>query len=328
MSDNDLTPAKRLLIVIVNYRTPTLTVDCLHALAREVNFVPGTKVIVVDNDSGDRSLEHIEVAIQTQGWSDWATILAAPRNGGYAFGNNLAIRPALVAPNPPDYFLLLNPDTIARSGAIKALVDFMEEHPHVGIAGSRLEDPDCTPQCSAFRFHTIWSELDAGLRLGVVSRLLSKWIVAPPVSEVACSTDWVAGASMIIRCEVFESVGLMDEAYFMYYEEVDFCLQAKKAGWSCWYVPESRVVHLVGQSSGVTNTKVPPKRRPQYWFDSRGRYFLKNHGRLYASLADFFWLLGFILWRGRKIVQRKPDCDPPQFLTDFFRHSILIKGSR
>jgi hypothetical protein len=205
------------------------------------------------------------------------------------------------------------------------LVDFLEKHPQVGIAGSRLEDIDGTPQQSAFRFHTILSEFDLGLRLGIVSQVLAKWVIAPPVSEVACETDWVAGASMIIRRQVFESVGLMDEDYFMYYEEVDFCLQAKKAGWSCWYVPESRVVHLVGQSSGVTNPKTPAKRRPQYWFDSRRRYFLKNHGRLYATLADAFWLFGFTLWRGRNLIQKKPTNDPPHLLKDFFRNSLLVK---
>ncbi|NJP19878.1 MAG: glycosyltransferase family 2 protein [Hydrococcus sp. CRU_1_1] len=314
--------AKKILIVIVNYRTPTLTIDCLHSLVNEVQSLNTISVVIIDNNSGDRSLEQIEAAINAEGWRNWATTIAGDRNGGYAYGNNLAIRPALDSSHPPDYIVLLNPDTIVRSGAIKTLVDFMEEHPHIGIAGSRLEDPDGTPQCSAFRFHTHLSELNSGLRLGIVSKLLCKWIIAPPVSDVTCKTDWVAGASMIIRREVFEAVGLLDEDYFMYYEEVDFCLQAKKAGWDCWYVPESRVVHLVGQSSGVTNTKVPPKRRPQYWFDSRRRYFLKNHGASYAVLADFFWLFSFIIWRGRRIIQGKPDTDPPYFLTDFVRHSL------
>jgi GT2 family glycosyltransferase len=104
----------------------------------------------------------------------------------------------------------------------------MKAHPEVGIAGSRLEDLDGTPQHSAFRFPSVLSELDGGLRLGVVSKLLSKWLVAPPISEVACPTEWVAGASMIVRREVFESVGLMDEKYFLYYEEMDFCLAAHR----------------------------------------------------------------------------------------------------
>ena len=133
-----------------------------------------------------------------------------------------------------------------------ALVEFMNDHPKVGIAGSRLENPNGTPQCSAFRFHSVLSELEGGLRLGIVSRLLRNRVVAPPVSDEQHETDWVAGASMIVRHGVFADIGLMDEGYFLYFEEVDFCLRAHRAGWHCWYVPASRVVHLVGQSSGVT----------------------------------------------------------------------------
>jgi len=316
----------RLLVVILNYRTANLTIDCLHSLVGEVQSLPGTRVVVADNASGDRSVEQIGEAISTENWSNWVSLLPLDHNGGYAFGNNAAIRLALQSTNPPLYFLLLNPDTIVRPGALEALVDFMDQNPQVGIAGSRLEDPDGTPQCSAFRFHTMLSELDSSLRLGIVSKLLKKWVVWSPIPEESCPTNWVAGASMIVRRELFETVGLLDEEYFMYYEEMDFCLQAKKAGWSCWYVPQSRVVHLVGQSSGVTDTKRPPKRLPQYWFDSRRRYFLKNYGLLYTSLADAFWTSGFILWTVRRVIQGIPDSDPPKLLRDFLRNSVFLKG--
>lgn len=310
-----------LLVVIVNYRTAQLTINCLDSLVDEVKALSNTQVVVVDNNSGDRSVEKIESVIQTEDWSDWASVLPCEHNGGFAFGNNQAIRPVLNSQYPPDYYLLLNPDTIVRERSLQALVDFMEEHAQVGIAGSRLEDPDGTPQCSAFRFHTLLSELDSALRLGIISKLLARWITAPPVATTPHQTDWVAGASMIIRREVIETVGLMDEGYFLYYEEVDFCLQAHKSGWSCWYVPESRVVHLVGQSSGVTNTKVAAKRLPSYWFNSRRRYFLKNYGWFYTVLTDLVWLLSFVLGRCRRFLQRKPDNDPPYLLWDFFRHS-------
>lgn len=324
IEQNNLNP---LLVVIVNYRTPSLTIDSLRSLVSEIHSLPGTRVVVTDNNSGDGSVEQIGKAIETEGWGEWASLMPLERNGGFAYGNNAAIRPALESTNPPPYILLLNPDTIVRPGALKTLFEFMNEHPNVGIAGSRLEEPDGTPQCSAFRFHTVLSELDSGIRLGIVSTLLARWVVWPPVSEEICQTDWVAGASMIIRREVFETAGLMDEEYFMYYEEMDFCLQAKRAGWSCWYVPESRVVHLVGQSSGVTDTKRPPKRLPQYVFDSRRRYFIKNYGWLYAALADHAWASGFALWQLRRVIQRKPDNDPPQVLSDFLRNSVLLRGA-
>lgn len=326
MSDATQLGVPRLTIVVLNYKTPALTIDCLHSLVDEVASLPKTHVVVVDNASNDGSVEQIQAAITAEDWSDWVTFLPLTHNGGYATGNNAAIRPTLASEPPPDYIFLLNPDTVIRPGAIATLVRFMEAHPEVGIAGSRLEDLDGTPQRSAFRFPSILSELEGGLRLGVVSKLLSKWIVAPPVSDETYPTDWVAGASMIVRRQVFETVGLMDEKYFLYYEELDFCLAAQRAGWSCWYVPESRVVHYVGQSSGVTDTKIRPKRRPTYWFDSRRRFFVKNYGWGYAVLAESAWIVGFALWRLRRTLQHKPDTDPPNFLRDCWFNSVLVKG--
>jgi GT2 family glycosyltransferase len=136
--------------------------------------------------------------------------------------------------------------------------------------------------------------------------------------------DWLPGASLLIRREVFETIELMDEGYFLYYEETDFCLQAARYGWECWYVPSSHVMHLAGQSTGVTTPTDQPKRLPQYWFNSRRRYFVKNHGRLYAAIADTVWFLGFVSWRGRRLIQRKPDTDPPCLLQDFVRNSAVL----
>ncbi|NJO39598.1 MAG: glycosyltransferase family 2 protein [Cyanobacteria bacterium CRU_2_1] len=325
---SDATPPNppRLVIVVLNYRTPELTVDCLHSLINEVPTVPGTQVVVVDNHSNDGSVERISGAIASQGWGDWVTFMPRDVNDGYAAGNNAAIRPALQSDNPPAYVLLLNPDTVVRPGAVKTLVDFMDAHPEIGIAGSRLEDLDGTPQRSAFRFPSIVSELDFGFRFGFLTKLLSRWIIAPPVSETQCRTDWVAGASMIVRKAVFDAVGLMDEKYFLYFEEVDFCLAANRAGYPCWYVPESRVVHFVGQSSGVTDTKRAPKRMPTYWFDSRRRFFVKNYGWWYAILTEIAWASGFVVWRLRRVIQRKPDTDPPNLLKDFLLNSVLVKG--
>jgi len=117
----------------------------------------------------------------------------------------------------------------------------------------------------------------------------------------------------------------MDEEYFLYYEETDFCLQAKRAGWSCWYVPESRVMHIAGQSTGVTVRDQRPKRLPEYLFVSRRRFFVKNYGWLYATVTDMIWLLGRLLWQTRQLIQRQPNNGPPHVLADFFRNSVFFK---
>lgn len=313
-----------LMVVIVNYKTADLTIDCLHSVAQEIKALPKVKVFITDNASPDDSVAKIQQAIDRENWQEWASLMPLDRNGGFSFGNNAAIRPALESSNPPDYILLLNPDTVVRPQAFTALIDFMDQHRDVGIAGSRLEEIDGTPQVSAFRFENIWSELDRGFRLGIISKLLAKSTVWFPIPETACQTDWVSGASIIIRRQVFDDIGLMDEEYFMYYEEMDFCLQAKKAGWNCWYVPESRVVHLVGQSSGVGDRTQPPKRLPQYWFDSRKHYFTKNHGLFYAGVADCVHILGYTSWKIRQKFQRKPNNDTPEFLKDLINNSVLL----
>ena len=288
--------------------------------------MPGTRSVVVDNASGDDSVAVIQTAITEEGWEGWASVLPSDRNGGYAYGNNLAIRPALQQPDPPDYILLLNSDTQVRPGALKALVDYLEAHPTVGIVGSAMENPDGSIWGTAFRFPSIFSEIEGGLRLGLVSKLLAHWVVAQPMGDRPQPIDWLPGASMMIRREVFESVGLMDEAYFLYYEETDFCLQAQRAGWPCWYVPESQVMHIAGQSTGVTVRGEVPKRLPQYVFDSRRRYFVKNHGFLYAAFTDVVWLLGYATWSVRRLIQRKPDTDPPGLFLDSLRNSVIFKG--
>lgn len=317
------TTTPRLLVVIVNYRTPQLTVDCLESLAPEVSALGGVRVDVVDNGSADGSAAKIAEAIARAEWGSWVTLIAREDNGGFSCGNNAAIRPALAAPEgPPRYVLLLNSDTRVRPGALVALLEFMDGHPTVGIAGSRLEHEDGSVQNSRFRFHTVWSELDSGLRIGFVSRLLKNYVVAQVPADRLEPADWVTGASMIVRAEVFRDVGLLDEGYFLYFEEVDFCLNARRAGWTCWHVPDSAVVHLIGRSTGITNREIAPQRRPRYWFESRRRYFAKNHGRAYALCADLAWATGFALWRVRRVVQRKPDPDPPRFLWDFVRHTL------
>jgi GT2 family glycosyltransferase len=195
----------------------------------------------------------------------------------------------------------------------------MEARPAVGIAGSRLEERDGTPQRSAFRFPSLLGEWENGLRLGAMSRILERWVVAPPVRQEAHPADWVSGASMLVRGEVFQSIGLLDEDYFLYFEETDYCLRARRSGWECWYVPTSRVVHLVGQSTGITAKE---RRIPRYWLESRWRYFHKNHGGLYARLANTAWAMGHALWRIRRRLQGKPDLDPPSALGDFVRFNF------
>lgn len=314
-------------VVLVNYCTRDLTIDCLASLESEIAAFPGSRVIVSDNASPDESGAAIARAIADHGWSDWAEVLHLPRNGGFAYGNNAAIRRALSSPSPPDFVWLLNTDTVVRSGALKPLLDFLAMHEDAGFAGSRLEDPDGTRQASAFRYHSIAGELEASIQVGVISKLLDRWIVFPGLTDVPARYDWLSGASLMIRSSVFETVGLMDENYFLYYEETDFCRRAGQRGWTSWYVPESRVVHLVGQSTGQTNTAHRAARRATYWFESRRRYFIAHHGLAYAVIADLALASGTALSMLRNRLLGRRDQHPERFLADLVRQSALFNPS-
>src|SRR4051794_19649516 len=191
----------KLLVVILNYRVTDLTIDCLKSLVAEIPRVPGTKVAVCENGTGGDAEERLRKTINENGWQSWVDLTAISPNRGFTGGNNVIIRSALASADLPEYFLLLNADTLVQPNALDALVRFMDAHPKVGIAGSRLEWPDGSPQGSPFRFQGIATELDRGLRLGIITRLLARWAapIAPPIS--ARQVDWVAGASMIIRRE-------------------------------------------------------------------------------------------------------------------------------
>lgn len=317
-----------IVVIIVNYCTVGLVVDCLRSLCEQRTEFPGMTVVVADNASPDGSGREIAQAIEANGWADWARLLPMPRNGGFGYANNAVINEYLNTPQAPRYFWLLNSDTVVRPGAISALAAFMEQHPTVGIAGSRLEEPDGTAQHSAFRFPTIAAEFEASIRLGLITKLLDRWRVAPPIAAENTQYDWLSGASLLIRTETLRQAGLFDETYFLYYEEVDLCMRAGRQGWSCWYVPASRVVHLVGMSTGVTKRASRPRRRAPYWFQSRRYYFVKHYGRVYASIADLALAAGSFLGLLRAGIQGRPSLHPEHFLYDLARHSATLKLPR
>lgn len=316
----------RLFISIVAWKGADLTIDCLRSIAPELASVPGTRVVVVDNASPDDSADRVAAAIADNHWGTWATLIRAPRNGGFAAGNNVAIREMLAEAQPAEFCLLLNPDTVVRPGALRILLDFLIANPKVGIAGGRSEDLDATPQMCCFRFPNAINELLGYLGIGVLDRVFKRHLTRLGIPEQPREVDWVSGAFMLIRKSVIDAIGLMDETYFLYFEETDYTRRARLAGWGCWHVPQSRIVHLVGQSSGVTVRDQPKRRVPRYWFESRRRYFITHHGRLYAAAADLGVILSYPVGRVMDTLRRRRNRSTPHFLRDFVRHSALFHG--
>lgn len=304
----------QLCIVIVNYRTPLLVLDSLRSLAGAAAALPGMSVVVADNASGDGSTETIEAGILREGWG-WASVLPLQRNGGFAFGNNAGIREALRRWPGLGFVMLLNPDTVVRPGAIAALLARMERAPRAGIVGSLLENADGSLAYSAHNAPSPLGEFEAGARFGPLSRLLRRYVVTPPACMEAHACEWVSGAAMMLRRELIDRLGGMDDGYFLYFEEVDFCTRARAAGWEVWFEPASRVVHLEGAATGIREKR----RRPPYWFASRRRYFVKHHGVAGLLLADGLWAVGRASLAARAalgLARESTSVDPERFASD------------
>lgn len=318
----------RLLIVLVNYHGHDLTVDCLKSLKPELDALPEATVGLCDNGSGEDEVQRLANSLAELDLGERLAFTAIYPNRGFTGGNNEIIRTALASDHPPEAVLLLNNDTIVPPGAISKLVEFLDQHSDVAVCGSRLEYPDGESQRAARRVLTCVSEFESYARIGLVSRLLSRWLVAPPERDEPHICGWVPGAALMVRREVFERVGLLDEDLYTYFDDVDFCLRASRAGWPTWYVPKSRIVHLVGKTTGITTTENRPNRRPSYWFWARRHYFLKNFGAWHATCADIAAIMGLCVWKLRLALSNKPNPDPPHLLTDLIRHSVFRTGFR
>jgi GT2 family glycosyltransferase len=295
----------RIAAVIVNYRTPELVLRCLNALAEERSAFPDLRAVVTDNFSGDGSVESLSFALQQPAFADWVDFLPLPINGGFGWGNNQAIFHLLASALPPDAFFFLNPDTIIERGALSALVADMERRGDAGAIGSQLLNEDGSLSGSAFRFPSVAREFTRGLRIGAVERLLRIKPMLIPYG-ISQRVDWVTGASVLIRTSAIRTAGMFDTGFFLYFEEVELMHRLKKHGWQTYHCPHSRVMHIAGASTGVVGGRMSKNRPPpDYFFQSRHRYFALTGGRLRALLADLAWLTGSILAGALQPVMRR-----------------------
>lgn len=289
-------------VIILNFRTPDMTIRCVETALAAMEGIKGG-ITIVENGSGDDSLARIRAEGEARGWLDGqrVALVDSGHNGGFGAGNNVGIRAGLPDGRLADLVYLLNSDAFPQPDAIRALVDHLAAHPDCGIACSRLRGDDDVPHDTAFRFPSAGGEFEEGARTGPITRLLRHKVVTIPQPDASREVDWSAGASMMFRAEVLEQIGLFDETFFLYYEETDLCRRAAEAGWQTHYVWDSLVTHIGSASTGMkTWAKVP-----DYWYDSRQHYFQKHHGRAGALLATLSWLAGNGLWRLRCLIQRR-----------------------
>lgn len=302
------------LTVILNWRTPDMTLRSAEAALRAMEGIDGA-ITIVDNHSGDGSFERLSAEVARRGW-DRVRVLDSGHNGGFGAGNNFGIRAGLPGGLRPDFVYILNSDAFPAPDALRRLLDHLTAQPEAAFAGSYIHGPDGKAHETAFRFPSIAGEFEGAIRFGPVSRLLHKAIVPLPVPDRTTRVDWLAGASVLMRMDVLDRIGLFDETFFLYYEETELFHRAAQAGYATDYVRASEVEHIGSASTGMKTWD----RIPRFWLDSRLYYFTRVHGAGYAALATLARLTGGALWRLRCFLQRRDPVDPPHFLADMALH--------
>lgn len=288
-------------VVTVNYRTPGLTKRCIAALSKERDALPRLRAVVVDGGSGDGSAAELAEAFGRPAYADWVEFVPLAINGGFGWANNQAMLTLARQPQPPDFIHVLNPDTEVMPGGIEALVAEIRAHPGCGAVGSQLVAPGGAIVPSAFRFPSAGREFVASARSEAVGRLLG---IAPTVADAVQSAevDWVSGASVMFRSDALREVGLFDDGFFLYFEEVELMHRLKAKGWGVRQVPESRVVHIEGASTGGPAARA----QPRTWYESRRRYFALTGGVRALASANAGRFAGRALGLAKGVIGRPP----------------------
>lgn len=273
-------------VIIVSFNTRDILKNCLDAL-----FSSGdgsqTEVFVVDNASGDGSADMVRSTFPD------VHLIANQQNLGFAAANNQAFRLA-----SGNYFLILNPDAYIRKGALDRAVAFMEKTPDCGLCGGKIISPEGNLEPSARRFPSPLS------KLLTLSGLSGKFSGSPILNrhefggflhDKPREVDWVPGTFTIIRKEMLDKIGLFDERFFIYYEETDLCLRARKAGWKVYFIPDAEVMHIGGACSKTRKDKTFDDAASQvlsFRMRSEWLYYRKNSGFfsvLASSGVEMLW---------------------------------------
>ncbi len=262
-----------LSIIIVTWNSRADIERCLQALAASGTRT-STEILVADNASTDETAAFVQSAFPG------VAVLASGTNAGFAAGNNRALNVA-----GGKYLLLLNPDTVVHPGSLDVLVKFMDDHPGVWACGPPLFNADGSPQRTGVRFPGIWNLLVESLFLDRVfprTRLFGSHRGLYRDTETPRSVDYLQGSCLLVRRSAIELVGGLDEGFFMYFEETDWCRRMKEAGGEVWYVPGPGVIHFGGGTIGHYDEP-----RLLFYHRSLLRFFRKHHPPAAGVLLRF-----------------------------------------
>jgi hypothetical protein len=273
-----------LTVCIVNWNARTdlqQALDSVLAADSALNI----QIVVVDNASSDGSAEMVRERFPH------ITLIESPRNSGFAGGYNRAAREARGR-----HLLVLNPDTIVMPGALSTLVRYLDDNEAAGAAGPCLLNPDGSLQFSCRRFPRPMAALFRNTPLAKLAprnRFTREYLMSDWDHETGREVDWLSGAAICIRREAWEQVGGFDEGFFMYAEDIDWCLRAHQRGWRICYVPSARVVHAIGRSSDQR-----PVHMVIHFHRSMGRFYRKHYAPRWPLPLRWTPVLGIWLRAG------------------------------
>lgn len=259
-------------IIIINWNTRQLLLDCIDSVFRTV-LQAKFEIFVVDNGSSDGSVEAVQSAFPS------VKIIASKKNQGFAKANNIALRQM-----QGQYAVLLNSDTVLKTSAIETMLDFMDRHPEAGMCGPQLLNRDGSKQTSTGSFPTLLNEFASKAVVRLLSKRHSlKALRADPEGSTAPhQVDFIIGACMMVRKSALAEVGLLDEDFFFFYEEIEWCQRMHKGVWPVYHLPAVEIFHYQKMSF----TGINLRGRAESW-RSRYIYFNKSlnlSGFSYASL--------------------------------------------
>jgi len=318
MADQRLA-GRRLAVVIVSYRTAAMVLAGLPALMAELAPCARRRVVVVDNASPDGDGDRLAAGLAAAGFGEDVALIRSPVNGGFSAGNNLGFAALRALDWTPEAVLLLNPDAEVLPGALAEMLAVMDAQPRAGIVGARLRNPDGSTWSAAFNFPGVFSEFAAATGLGFLERRRPILVEHAAPARV----DWASGAALMLRQEALAAIGDMDEGYFLYFEEIDHMLRARRMGWETWTAPAALIAHDPGGATGMVDSRPRSGPMPDYWFASWRRYFAKNHGAAHARVAAAAKTAGLLIGAAQRGLRGRPDPHPPGFLRDFIRKALL-----
>jgi len=272
-------------VCITTYQARDYLRECLRSL-RSTTQVP-FEVIIVDNGSQDGTVEMLQADFPN------IKLFTNKTNEGFTKPTNKALRAS-----QGQYLLLLNPDTIILPNAIDLLVRFLDAHPEAGICGPKVLNPDRTMQMQCRRGESRpWAVISYFLGLSKVfpnSKFFSQYLMSYKDKNKTYPVDGVSGSCMLIRKEVIDQIGYLDEQFFAYQEDADFCFRARQAGWLIYYVPDAEVIHYGGKGG----SNIHPYRSILEWHRSYYLYYRKNLAKDYLFLFNWFYYAIMLLKLG------------------------------